>query len=129
MNWQVSIKSKQPWRVLRTFRSWLSQKWISRELARFQFSALPSSMHLASDEAVQRKLPVVDANLGPGVNIYGYLNGEFGLGETSRRYSEALLDVGYPVALINAGIDIPHSCGDHPASGRFRNSAGTILPD
>lgn len=127
MNWQVSIKSKQPWRVLRTFRSWLSQKWISRELARFQFSALPSSMHLASDEAVQRKLPVVDANLGPGVNIYGYLNGEFGLGETSRRYSEALLDVGYPVALINAGIDIPHSCGDHRLSALVTDTSAYLV--
>ena len=112
----IPKESERPRRMLRALRYWLSRKWIDRELARVQFSVLPRAKTPDSDDAARRMFPPVDARLGPGVNVYGYLYGEFGLGETSRRYSEALLDAGYPVTLIDAGIDIPHSCGDRRLS-------------
>lgn len=48
-----------------------------------------------------------------GVNVFAYLRGQFGLGESARMYSRALLDIGYPVALHNVDIDLPHACKDH----------------
>ena len=47
-----------------------------------------------------------------GVNLFGYLRGQFGLGEGARMYARALLAAGYPVALNDIDIDLPHDQGD-----------------
>lgn len=47
-----------------------------------------------------------------GVNIFGYLRGQFGLAESARVYARALLAAGYPVALCDIDIDIPHGQDD-----------------
>ncbi|MCE5233544.1 MAG: glycosyltransferase family 4 protein [Mizugakiibacter sp.] len=44
---------------------------------------------------------------GAGVNLYGYVRGGFGLAENMRLYARALLSVGYPTTLLDAGIPIP----------------------
>lgn len=49
---------------------------------------------------------------GAGVNILGYLRGQFGLAESARMYSRALIDAGYPVALFDVAIDLPHGLDD-----------------
>lgn len=49
---------------------------------------------------------------GEGVNILGYLRGQFGLAESARMYSRALIDAGYPTALFDVAIDLPHGLDD-----------------
>lgn len=54
-----------------------------------------------------------------GVNIFGYLRGQFGLGESARMYARALLAAGYPVALIDIDIDLPHGLRDASLDGHI----------
>ncbi|MEB1530134.1 glycosyltransferase family 4 protein [Xanthomonas sp. WHRI 7945] len=53
----------------------------------------------------------------PGVNILGYIRGEFGLAESARMYARALIDAGVPVALYDIDLGMPHSWGDHSMDG------------
>ena len=43
-----------------------------------------------------------------GVNVFGFINGEFGLGEAIRLIINALKSVNIPVALINYDIETVH---------------------
>lgn len=47
-----------------------------------------------------------------GVNIFGYLRGQFGLGESARMYARALMAAGYPVALADLDLGLPHGMQD-----------------
>ncbi|WP_153022793.1 glycosyltransferase family 4 protein [Rhodanobacter thiooxydans] len=47
-----------------------------------------------------------------GVNIFAYFRGQFGLGESARLYTRALIDAGYPVALFDIGLQLPHGFDD-----------------
>ncbi|TAL85202.1 MAG: glycosyltransferase family 1 protein [Rhodanobacter sp.] len=47
-----------------------------------------------------------------GVNIFAYARGQFGLAEGARLYARALLGEGYPVAIHNIAIDMPHGMDD-----------------
>jgi glycosyltransferase involved in cell wall biosynthesis len=47
-----------------------------------------------------------------GINLYGYLSRWLGLGECARLYAHAMLYSGYPVALHDVDIDIPHARHD-----------------
>jgi len=47
-----------------------------------------------------------------GVNLYGYFSRWLGLGECARLYAHAMLYSGYPVALHDVDIDIPHARHD-----------------
>lgn len=49
---------------------------------------------------------------GPGVNIQGYLRGEFGLAESARMYARALIEGGFKVALNDIDLQLPHSWSD-----------------
>lgn len=49
---------------------------------------------------------------GAGVNIFAYARGQFGLAEGARLYARALLAEGYPVAIHNIDIDMPHGMDD-----------------
>ncbi|MEO9228672.1 MAG: glycosyltransferase family 4 protein [Devosia sp.] len=49
---------------------------------------------------------------GAGVNIFAYVHAQFGLAEGARLYARALLAEGYPVAIHNIDIDIPHGMDD-----------------
>jgi glycosyltransferase involved in cell wall biosynthesis len=51
--------------------------------------------------------------VGPGVNIQGYLRGEFGLAESARMYSRALIENGFKVALNDIDLQLPHGWSDH----------------
>lgn len=44
-----------------------------------------------------------------GVNILGYVRGEFGLAEGARAYARALISAGVPVALYDLDLGLPHS--------------------
>jgi len=47
-----------------------------------------------------------------GVNIHAYFRGQFGLGEAARLYAQALIDHGYPVALSDMELELPHGLND-----------------
>jgi len=57
------------------------------------------------------------------VNIFGYLRGEFGLGESARAYARALLSAGYPTELNALSLSIPHPLGDSSLDSHIRNKA------
>lgn len=62
-------------------------------------------------EAVAAPCWGVDAG-GAGVNIFAYARGQFGLAEGARLYARALLEEGYPVAIHDIDIDMPHGKDD-----------------
>lgn len=47
-----------------------------------------------------------------GVNIFAYARGQFGLAESARQYARALLAEGYPVAIHDIDMDMPHGMDD-----------------
>lgn len=48
----------------------------------------------------------------PGVNVFAYARGQFGLAEAARLYARALLWAGCPVAVHDITLDLTHSMGD-----------------
>jgi glycosyltransferase involved in cell wall biosynthesis len=54
-----------------------------------------------------------------GVNIFAYVRGQFGLAEGARLYARALMAEGYPVAIHNIDIDIPHGMDDTSFDSRI----------
>ena len=59
-------------------------------------------------EAVRRD----EFGAAAGVNVFAYARSQSGLGESVRLYARALLAEGYPVAVHNIDIDIPHGMDD-----------------
>lgn len=89
------------------------------------FTALPAATHglgtVPLGNTPCSKSP--EYALSAGVNIFGYLRGQFGLGESGRMYARALLDSGYPVALHDIDIDVPHGFEDHSLDAHIGNEA------
>ena len=50
--------------------------------------------------------------IGAGVNLVGYLRGQFGLGESARMYARALIEAGVDVSLYDVDLDLPHGWQD-----------------
>lgn len=48
-----------------------------------------------------------------GVNILGYIRGQFGLAESARHYARALIDAGMGVRLYDVDLGLPHGWDDH----------------
>lgn len=65
-------------------------------------------------EAVSVRGPRLDA-VG-GVNILGYIHGQFGLAEAARMYARALIENGIPVALADIDLALPHGWDDKSLS-------------
>ncbi|KFA23672.1 glycosyltransferase family 4 protein [Xanthomonas vasicola] len=63
--------------------------------------------------AVAGPVAPTPATLGPGVNILGYVRGQFGLGESLRLYARALIEAGVPVRLFDIDLGLPHGWDDH----------------
>jgi glycosyltransferase involved in cell wall biosynthesis len=99
-----------PLAPLRAVAGRLRRWWLGRGLEHVRFHGLPAARNTAP--AAPLVFPAPDASLGPGVNLIGYLYGQFGLGQAARMYARALLAEGYPVAPTDAGIAISHACGD-----------------
>lgn len=59
-----------------------------------------------------------------GVNIFAYFRGQFGLGESARLYTRALIDAGYPVALFDIDLQLPHGFDD----GSLNDYLGSETP-
>lgn len=96
----------QPWRDRTT------SMLVSRALRSAQLPVLPALPQATEPDALRtpdarRAFPAT-----AGVNIFAYFRGQFGLGESARLYARALIDAGYPVALQDIAIDVPHGFGD-----------------
>lgn len=68
------------------------------------------------DVTVDRNLvePVIQADPRlPGVNVIGYLHGQFGLAEAARSYVHALVQSAVPVALLDVDLNLPHARTGH----------------
>ncbi len=61
---------------------------------------------------------------GRGVNIVGYLRGQFGLGVSARAYCQALMGVGYPVSLEDSRAAVPHASGDRSLEAHLVDQPG-----
>ncbi|WP_425602680.1 glycosyltransferase [Stenotrophomonas indicatrix] len=57
----------------------------------------------------------------PGVNILGYIHGQFGLAEAARSYARALIDNRVPVALRDIDLDLPHGWDDRALDAYIDN--------
>jgi hypothetical protein len=111
---------RQPWLTLvyrcfpAVWRSGLSDTMASRvsQQVRFQRTsnwgrASASTMLLQDDAA-----PGATFGEKAGVNVFAYVRGQFGLAESARAYTRALLAEGYPVAVFDIALDVPHGMGD-----------------
>lgn len=113
-------------RALRAPLAGLRRWWLARGLEKARFPALPAP---AAGDAIKAPLafPPTDPALGPGVNLFGYIHGQFGLGQAARMYARALLGSGYPVTVNDAGIRIPHACNDQSLSAHLGKGASHPL--
>lgn len=98
-----------PFRIVRELAS---RRRLQRQMHAVRFAALTDGAISSGRTRPAPIFPAVDSRLGPGLNIHGYLHGQFGLGESARQYARALLQAGYPASLADAGIAIPHACND-----------------
>lgn len=96
---------------LREFVSRLSNTRLKHKLA-FRRTPAWSAARLISSARVVVPAPIKVAAGGSGINIFGYLRGEFGLGESARQYAKALLAAGVDVALVDLDLGLPHAWGD-----------------
>lgn len=63
---------------------------------------------------------------GRGVNVLGYLRGQFGLGVSARAYTRALMAVGYPLSLHDSQVAVPHANADHSLDAHMEVPAPTF---
>ncbi|WP_288126494.1 glycosyltransferase family 4 protein [Thiomonas sp.] len=59
----------------------------------------------------------------PGVNVFAYARGQFGLAEAARLYTRALLSAGCRVAMHDITLDLAHSMGDTSLDGHIGDEA------
>lgn len=105
-------------RLLRGIYQLLPARWrrgVNLALARRAARALmfPRTSAWNKDPGAVRVEWVEPNDSLPGVNMFGYMRGEFGLGESARAYARALISQGIPVALNDVDLDLPHSCNDN----------------
>lgn len=103
--WLQPIYRKFP----QSLRNWVSFLLASRASKRSRFQKTVNWERVTA-------LPVQSAPAAPidgaGVNLFGYLRGQFGLAESARMYARALIGEGYPAALFDVSIDLPHGMDD-----------------
>lgn len=111
----VLLVRRQPW--ARALKKWIPKAARTRLLALASeengFQRTAAWNQPANCYAFNTPSHVDPQAAGQGVNIFGYLRGQFGLGESAREYARALIGQGYPVAAVDIELDIPHSQNDH----------------
>lgn len=94
------------------WRGRISKRWVRQMAATARFPVLPPARPLddapGNGTTSSRDVDVA----GRGVNLFAYFRGEFGLAEAARSYASALIGAGYPVALNDIDLDLPHGFGD-----------------
>ncbi|QHG85990.1 MULTISPECIES: glycosyltransferase family 4 protein [Xanthomonas] len=117
---------RQPWLrpVYRVFPRNLRDRVFSalsaRSVVQTQFQRTDAwELSLESAEiSVPNTGDVADTRLtSVGINILGYIRGEFGLAESARMYARALINAGVPVSLYDLDLGLPHSWEDRSLDG------------
>ena len=111
---------RQPWlkEIYRHFppslRNKVSEKLASRASTQIKFQRTLNWARRTRLPALPNGDGVLRGEFGAaaGVNVFAYARGQSGLGESARLYVRALLAEGYPVAVHNIDIDIPHGMDD-----------------
>lgn len=120
---------RQPWlrsiyrHFPQTLRNRVSDALARRSGAQIKFKRTPNWQRLASAYP-SSLLAVTDPckfGSAAGVNVLAYARGQSGLGESARLYVQALRAVGYPVAVRNIDIGIPHDMDDTSMEGLIRS--------
>lgn len=116
LNLSAWIRSQ---RLLQMLYRHLPQRWRDRTSAilagpaseRARFPRGPRWEVPAS--AAPDPIPVAGRTVvGEGVNILGYIRGQFGLAESARLYARALIDAGVDVSLYDIDLGLPHAWDD-----------------
>lgn len=105
--WLYSLYSRLP----RVVRFAVSSKIADRTIEQFRFARTRAWQTHPTQASPSGQSPVRGME-GSGVNIFAYLRGQFGLAEAARSYASALLKAGYPVALHDIDLDLPHGLND-----------------
>ncbi|MCC4620699.1 glycosyltransferase family 4 protein [Xanthomonas cassavae CFBP 4642] len=122
-------------RWLRTFYAWIPASLRTRVAQRMMAEPrAPVVMFPRCESWAAKRHPVTDAPVrffalpqsvenGQGVNIFAYLRGQFGLAECARLYARALLGAGYPTALVDIDLNLPHGLDDRSLDSYIRDEA------
>lgn len=62
-----------------------------------------------------------------GVNIFGHLNGTFGLGESARLYAKAFAEAGIPISVTSLDLGLPHEQEKFELRGCDKPIAGHLF--
>lgn len=94
-----------------TWRERISRRYVEHMASRVRFPALPPAPVPTStaSELVKEGNPAQGTQ---GVNLFAYFRGQFGLAEAARSYALSLIEAGYPVALNDIDIALPHGFDD-----------------
>lgn len=95
-----------------SLRHRVSIRLATRRLSSAAFPPMPSPPAERKRQEFATIVSDINATTSEGLNIFGYLRGQFGLGESARMYAHALLDSGYPVALVDVDLDLQHGMRD-----------------
>jgi glycosyltransferase involved in cell wall biosynthesis len=92
---------------------------VDRTVATLRFAPMPPR-----PEVIDVPMAFPPTGKGRGVNLIGHFRGQFGLGENARLFARALLSQGYPVAMVDLDLDIPHAMDERSLDVHL----GTALP-
>lgn len=88
------------------FRALVARFFWRRLASGLIFPPLPPVEKLVDSKSVEATMPLSCDR--PGLNIYGYFGGQFGLGESARLYAAALAAEGIPVSVTDLDFNLPH---------------------
>ena len=93
------------------WRNWASSLLASRASASARFPRTPR-WDLGLERVAYDSVRMPAKADGPGLNLLGYMRGQFGLAESARLYARALIDYGADVALYDIDLALPHGWED-----------------
>ncbi|MBD7955311.1 glycosyltransferase family 4 protein [Stenotrophomonas sp. Sa5BUN4] len=105
------------------WRNWASSLLASRASASARFPRTPR-WDLSPDRLAHDSVKMPPHVGGPGLNLLGYMRGQFGLAESARLYARALIDSGADVALYDIDLALPHGWEDTSLDAWI----GTVVP-
>lgn len=118
-NWLRSLYRMAPLALRQRVSFALSDQSATQARETYSFKRLAPA-NVVREQVIRRGIEYGDDE---GVNIFGYLRGQFGLGESARMYAQALLGAGYPVALVDVDINLPHGMEDATFEARIGDDA------
>ena len=106
-----------------TLRDQVSALLAARPSAGARFVRTPAWRAYRSDTSISLKQNQQIDPAAIGVNVFGYIRGQFGLAESARMYTRALIGQGVPVALCDLDLDLPHGLNDSSLDRYIKNDA------